>query len=53
MYPLAILSHLRPPFAYILDHYGRARSRRRARRGEAPLRDSVMMPYVDVDDIDR
>ena len=34
-----LLSHLRPRFAYILDHYGHARRRRRAsaRRGEAPL----------------
>ena len=39
MHPLAVLSHLRPRFAYILDHYGRARSRRRAsaRHGEDPL----------------
>ena len=39
MLPLALLSsHLRPRFAYILDQYGHARSRRRAsaRRGEAP-----------------
>ena len=26
MYPLAVLSHLRPRFAYILGHYGVARS---------------------------
>ena len=39
MYPLAVLSHLRPRFSCILDHSGRARSRRRAsvRYGESPL----------------
>ena len=39
MHPLAVQSHLRPRFAYILDHYGHARSRKRAsaRRGESPL----------------
>ena len=38
-HPLAVLLHLRPRFAYILDLYGHARSRRRAlaRRGEIPL----------------
>ena len=39
MHPLAVLLHLRPRFAYILDYYGHARGRRRAsaHRGEAPL----------------
>ena len=31
VHPLAVLSHLRPRFAYILDHSGHARSRSRRR----------------------
>lgn len=39
MHPLAVLSDLRPRFAYTLNLYGHARSHRRAstRRGEVPL----------------
>ena len=39
MHSLAVLSHLRPRVAYILDHYGHARSRRRAsaRRVKVPF----------------
>ena len=39
MHPSAVLSHLWARFSYNLDHYGRARSRRRAsaHRGEVPL----------------
>ena len=39
LFKITPLSHLRPPFACILNHYGHARQRRRAsaRCGEAPL----------------
>ena len=39
MHPVAVLWHLRPQFAYMLDHYGRSRSRRwvSVRCGEAHL----------------
>ena len=46
MHPLAVLSHLRPRFAYILDHYGLAWSHRwaLARRDEAPLYTIIQYP---------
>ena len=39
---VSVLSYLQPRFAYILDHYEHARSRRRVsvRHGEAPLYNS-------------
>ena len=44
MYPLAVLSHLRPGFAYILGNCGHARSQggRQPRHGKDPLKCLVL-----------
>ena len=38
MYPLAVLSHLRPPFAYILGYYGHARLPRQGERQSSAVK---------------
>ena len=50
MHSLAVLTQLKPRFAYLLDHFGHARSRRResARLGESPLYLVNVLPCRDL-----
>ena len=48
MHPLAVLSHLRPRFSYIFDHYGHARAagRRQPAAAKTLVNDVLLLTII-------